>query len=188
MVKSLILSLCIVLLPFSPLRADPRPAPEDYRTANRLFASSKFREALPLYQKLLASPPAGIAASDIQSRIGDSWFRLNDYRKALEAYRAAVRGQKESLRPETQYWIGFCCFLLGRDLEAVDEFLKIPSLYPASGMWTSTAYYWAGRASERAGRAPEAAEYYRMAGGNGKSAQGKFALKRSQKVRSGSTK
>jgi tetratricopeptide (TPR) repeat protein len=183
MVKSLILSFIMVLLPLGTLLADPRPASDDYRIANKLFAASKFREALPLYQKLLAVPPSGVSVSDIQSRIGDSWFRLNNYHKALDAYRIAVRGQKESLRPETQYWIGFCCFLLGRDLEAIDEFLKVPALYPAAGMWITTAYYWAGRASERAGKAPEAAEYYRRAGGNGKSSQGKFALKKAQAVK-----
>jgi tetratricopeptide (TPR) repeat protein len=187
MVKSLILSLILVFLSCGTLLADPRPASEDYRTANRLFAASKFREALPLYQKLLSTPPSGVSPSDIQSRIGDSWFRLNDYRRALDAYRIAVRGQKESLRPETQYWIGFCCFLLGRDLEAVDELLKVPALYPASGMWITTAYYWAGRASERAGKAPEAAEYYRLAGGNGKSSQGKFALRKAKNLKSGSS-
>ncbi len=183
MVKSFIFAFCIVLLPFGPLHADMRTSADDYRKANSLFASSRFREALSLYQKLLVSPPSGVSAGEIHSRMADSWFRLNDYGQALKGYRAAVRTQKESLRPETQYWIGFCCFLLGRDLEAIDEFLKVPGLYPESGMWVSTAYYWAGRASERAGKGPEAAEYYRRAGGNGKSAQGKFALKKAQKVK-----
>ena len=181
MVKSPLLSLIIVLLPWSLLcAAEPNPASQDYLTAKKLFTASRFQDALSLYQKLLESPPEGVTRSDIHSHIGDTWFRLGSYGNALDAYRAAVRGQKESARPETQYWIGFCCFLLGRDAEAVREFLKIPGLYPSSGMWVGTAYYWAGRASERMGRAGDAASYYRLAGGNGRSTQGRFALKKAE--------
>jgi TolA-binding protein len=71
---------------------------------------------------------------------------------------------------------------MGSDAEAVAEFLKIPELYPSSGMWVGTAYYWAGRASERRGKTEEAAEYYRKAGGNGRSTQGRFALKKAEAV------
>jgi len=181
MVKSLLLSFIMVLLPWSLLyAAEPNPDSQDYLTAKKLFAASRFPDALSLYQKLLASPPEGVTRSDIHSHIGDTWFRLGSYGNALDAYRAAVRGQKESARPETQYWIGFCCFLLGRDAEAVREFLKIPGLYPSSGMWVGTAYYWAGRASERMGREGDAASYYRLAGGNGRSTQGRFALKKAE--------
>jgi tetratricopeptide (TPR) repeat protein len=184
MVKSLTITFLIVLLPCGLLHAsDPRPASEEYLKANRLFASARFRDALSLYQKLLVSPPQGVPACDLQTRIGDSWFRLGSFKNALDAYRIAIIDQKGSARPETQYWIGFCCFLLGRDAEAVNEFLKIPELYPGSGMWVGTAYYWAGRACERMGKAEEAAAYYRKAGGNAGSTQGRFALRKAEAVK-----
>lgn len=176
MIKILIIGFMLVFLSLAPVLAgDQRPSAEDFRAANKLFASSRFSEAISLYQKVLVAPPPGVTAGEIQSRIGDSWFRLADYQNALRAYRTAIRTQKESQRPETQYWIGFCCFLLGRDGEAVDELLKIPSFYPDAAIWISTAYYWAGRACERMGKPEEAREYYRLAGGNGRSTQGKFA-------------
>jgi hypothetical protein len=50
-------------------------------------------------------------------------------------------------------------------------------------MWVNTAFYWAGRASERMGRKEQAGEFYRKAGGNGKSVQGKFALKKAEAVK-----
>lgn len=188
MVKSFLLLLIIALLPYGLSQADAGSGSREYRKANQLFAAAQFRDALSLYQKLLVSPPEGIAASDIHSRIGDSWFRLGFFQNALDSYRNAIRGQKASARPETQYWIGFCCFLLGRDAEAAKEFLKIPELYPGAGMWIGTAYYWAGRASERMGNADEAAAYYRKAGGNGKSTQGKFARKKAETLKGTSTK
>jgi tetratricopeptide (TPR) repeat protein len=176
--KSLLILFLIMLLPYGPLYASNTSSSREFRRANDLFAAAKFQDALTLYQKLLASPPHGVTVNDIYTRIGDSYFRLGSFHNALDAYRSALKDQKESLRPETQYWIGFCCFLLGRNADAVNEFLRIPERYPGSGMWIGTAYYWAGRASERMGRTEEAVQYYRKAGGNGRSNQGKFALKK----------
>lgn len=189
MVKSLMLSFIIALLPYGLSNAtDVRSSSEDYQTANKLFASGQFSDALSLYQKLLGSPPKGVPVSDIHTRIGDAYFRLGFFKQALDSYQCALNGQKESLRPETQYWIGFCSFLLGRDSEAVKEFLKIPELYPRSRMWVGTAYYWAGRSCERLGKAEEAALYYRKAGGNGRSSQERFAQRKAEAVKGTSTK
>lgn len=163
--------------------AAPAVSSIDYRTAEKLFASGNYREALPLYQKALLAPPERLSPGDIHGRIGDSYFRLADYRRALDSYRRAVRDQRPEDRAQTQYWIGFCCFLVGRDAEAVDEFLKVPALYPDATAWATTSYYWAGRASERMGKREQAAAYYRKAGGAGKSTQGTFAKKKAESVK-----
>ncbi|MEK6700415.1 MAG: tetratricopeptide repeat protein [Nitrospirota bacterium] len=184
----LLVSFLIVFVPYGLLHAAAAPAVKEYKKANKLFAASNYQEAIPLYQKVLAAPPDDVAVSAIYTKIADSYYQLGHYKNALSAYRGALREQKRSERPQTQYWIGFCCFLLGRDAEAVAEFLKIPELYPGSGMWVGTAYYWAGRASERMGKKELAAEYYRKAGGNGKSTQGRFAVKRAEAVKKTSTK
>jgi tetratricopeptide (TPR) repeat protein len=155
-------------------------ADRDYRAANTLFQGQKYREALALYQKALAAPPAGVPAGDIHRRIGDAYFRINDFPRALDAYRSALADPTLADKAQCQYWIGFCCFLLGRDAEAVTELLKVPQRYPDAGAWGSTAYYWAGRASERMGRKDLSAEYYRKAGGSGRSTQGKFALQKAE--------
>jgi tetratricopeptide (TPR) repeat protein len=158
-------------------------ASDDYLRADRLFAAARYQEALPLYHKALKAPPASVPVSDIYTRIGDSYFQLGGFRDALGAYRKALDLQKPAEQPQTRYWIGFCSFLLGRDAEAVAEFLKIPELHPDAGMWVSTAYYWAGRASERMGKKDQAAGLYRKAGGSGKSTQGRFAIKRAEEVK-----
>jgi tetratricopeptide (TPR) repeat protein len=160
----------------------------DFLKADRMYAAGKYSDALALYQGLLSKHPEPAQTGDVHSRIGDCFFRLSDYQNALQAYRRALQSQKPSQRPSTQYWIGFCSFLLGRDREAAAEFLKIPELYPDSGMWVTTAYYWAGRASERMGQKEQAAEYYRKAGGKGKSTQERFAMKKAEAVRGANTK
>ena len=123
-----------------------------------MVVAAQCQDALILDEKLLVSPTHDVTVNDIYTRIGDSYFRLGSFDNALDAYRSALKDQKASLRPETQYWIGFCCFLLGRNADAVNEFLRIPERYPGSGMWVGTAYYWAGRASERMGKTGEAAQ------------------------------
>ncbi len=158
-------------------------ASQEYNKANRLFSEGKYSDALAVYQRVLAARPGEAAAGKIQSRIGDCHFQLHDYQSALQAYRSALQKQNDLERPPTQYWIGFCTFLLGKDKDAVAEFLKIPERYPSSGMWVGTAYYWAGRACERLGDKAKAAEYYRKAGGKGSSAQERFAIKKAEAVK-----
>lgn len=178
---------CAVLLLFfsglPALAAGTQPAVKEYRRAGKMFSEAKYAEAIPLYEQVLTAPPEGVFPAELHTRIGDSHFRLGNFGKALGSYRSALRDQKRSERAETQYWIGFCCFLLGRDAEAVAEFLKIPELYPEAGMWISTAYYWAARASERLGWKDRAAEYYRKAGGAGKSTQARHARGRAERLK-----
>jgi tetratricopeptide (TPR) repeat protein len=178
----LVLIIVVVAMSGSPAgAAEKRSAPE-FRTASGLCAKGKYGDALALYRKMLASPPPGVAAGDIQSRIGDVYFRIGDFGNALNSYRKALGDPLLADRPQTQYWVGFCCFLTGRDAEAVAELLKVPALYPDAKAWGTTAYYWAGRASERMGKKAQAAEFYRKAGGKGGTTQGKFALKKAEKL------
>ena len=185
---SLLAVLLLVLFPAGALQAAGSLSEGTYRSANKLFAEARYEEAISLYRDVLANPPKNVTVADIHTKIGDSYFGMNAYKNALGAYRQALEVQHPEKKPESQYWVAFCTFLTGRDREAVEEFLKIPALYPDSGRWVSTAYYWAGRASERMGEKDQAAAYYKKAGGNGKSVQGRHAMKRAEKVKGSNTK
>ncbi len=156
-----------------------------YAKAERLFAAGKYADALNFYKQALENKTGETPAGEVKSRIGDCYFRLQDYSSARNAYRDALLLQKLSQRPPTQYWIGFCTFLLGKDEEAITEFLKIPEVYPTSGMWVGTAYYWAGKAAERMGKKELAKEYYLRAGGKGMSSHEQFAIKKADEMRKG---
>ena len=162
--------------------AGVQSVPPEYVKADQLFSQGRYTEAIRLYQAVLTTSHA-VSPGVLHTRIADSFFRLTDYQHALDEYRLALKVQKPADRAQTQYWIGFCTFLLGRDAEAVQEFLKIPKSYPASGMLVGTAYYWAGRASERMGKKEQAAELYRKAGGKGTSTQGRFAMKKANAIK-----
>jgi tetratricopeptide (TPR) repeat protein len=180
----LAISFALSLTLLAPSRAPAAPsAAKDFKKANKLYTSGNYQDALQLYQQVLAALPEDMPAADVHTRIADSYFQLGDFKNALASYRNALREQTRPERPMTQYWIGFCCFLSGRDDEAVRELLKIPELYPDTGMLVATAYYWAGRASERMGKKEQAAGFYKKAGGNGKSTQGRHAMKRANAVK-----
>lgn len=168
-------------VPFSTVAASSMSP--TYAKAEHMFAAGKYAEALNFYQRVLESETSETPEGEVLSRIGDCYFRLQDYGNARNAYRRALLLQKLPQRPPTQYWVGFCTFLLGNDQEAIIEFLKIPELYPSSGMWVGTAYYWAGRAAERMGKKELAKEYYLRAGGKGMSSYEQYAIKKADEVR-----
>ena len=186
--KLFIISLMILGLYALPQITGGQNVPREYLQADQMFSQGRYPEAIRLYQAVLSSPSGAISPGLLHTRIADSYFRMIDYQHALDAYRQAIIYQEPGERAQTQYWIGFCVLLLGRDAEAVTEFLKIPESYPTSGMLVGTAYYWAGRASERMGRKEQAAELYRKAGGKGTSTQGRFAMKKADAVNGESTK
>ncbi len=184
MLQRLGIAFLAVLLSGNAAVAAGSSSVRDYRDAQTFASRQQYQQALALYHKTLSAPPEGVSRGDIQSRIGDIYFRMNDFGRALRAYQQAVADPGLADKPQTQYWVGFCNFLVGRDAEAVAELLKVPQLYPDAKAWATTAWYWAGRASERMGRKEQAAEYYRKAaGGNGKTSQGKFANKKAEAAR-----
>jgi tetratricopeptide (TPR) repeat protein len=187
MKRKIIIGTLIFLLSCSlPHAADAQSVPREYIKADKMFSQGRYPDAIRLYQSVLSSPSRAVSRGILYTRIADSYFRLTDYLRALDAYRQALKDQNPAERAQTQYWIGFCVLLLGRNAEAVTEFLKIPENYPASGMLVGTAYYWAGRASERMGRKDQAAELYRKAGGKGTSLQERFAIKKADEIKTGS--
>lgn len=186
MQRTIVAAFLATLLPCGFLAAresNPRPAVLEYQKAQKLFAASRYPEALAAYHRALELPQDGIAAGDIRARIGDAHFRMGAFHEALPWYRKAMQDPSLTDRQQVQYWIGFCSFLLGRDADAVAELLKVPQFTSGSGMWSATAYYWAGRASERMGKKKDAAEYYRKASGGSRSTQGNYAQKRAETLK-----
>ena len=184
--KIILIFLIFLALYGLPHVTSAQSLPREYIKADKMFSQGRYPEAIRLYQAELSTPSRAISPGLLHTRIADSYFRLTDYQHALDEYRQALKDQKPGEQAQTQYWIGFCVLLLGRDSEAVTEFLKIPENYPTSGMLVGTAYYWAGRASERMGKKDQAAELYRKAGGKGKSTQGRFAMKKADAIKKGS--
>jgi hypothetical protein len=57
--KSLWIPILIILLPYGLSHASNIQSPaQEYRTANKLFAAARYKDAIPLYQRILAFPRA----------------------------------------------------------------------------------------------------------------------------------
>ena len=74
-------------------------ADQTYNQANKLFSKGNYTEAISLYQALLSSPSNGVSSVALYTRIADSYFRLGDYKNALDAYRSALKGPKAARTP-----------------------------------------------------------------------------------------
>jgi len=183
MLKRLIAVFIMLLTVFLGSTVYAFTADQKYDRANQQFEKGNYAYSIRIYQSLLADPHCNIAPSVLYTHIADGYFKLEDYQNALNAYRKALITQRKSEKPATQYWIGFSMLMLGKRVDAVNEFLKIPALYPDSGMWVSTAYYWAARVCEQMGKKELAAKYFSKAGGSGRSAQEQFALEKAQKAK-----
>ncbi len=183
-----LLPVVMIFLLFGPSNAKAeQTVSREFANANKLFSEARYSDALTVYQRLFGSRTGSVSSGALCTRIGDCYFRLADYKNAIQSYRSALQYQKNPERAATQYWIGVSTFLRGNDADAVAEFLKIPELYPTSGMWVSTAYYWAGKVCERMGKKDQAAAYYRKAGGTGASTHERFALKKAETVKKGAS-
>jgi tetratricopeptide (TPR) repeat protein len=184
--RTILMPFVALFLLFGPSNGEAgQTASREFSHANKLFSEARYTEALPVYQRLLIARTDKVPPGVLCTRIGDCYFRLGDYKNAIHAYRSALQYQKNAERAATQYWIGMSTFLHGNDADAITEFLKIPEHYPQSGMWVSTAYYWAGKACERMGNKNRAAIYYRKAGGKGASTHERFALKKAKTLNAG---
>ncbi len=189
MIKSLLKTIvCLAAVLACSSAAAVHAESREYGKASRMYAEGKYTEALSAYRHVLSAQTGKAGIGKVHARIGDCYFQLHDYSNALDAYRIALQNQSPSAQAPTQYSIGLCSFLLGKDKEAVAEFLKIPERYPSSAIWIGTAYYWAGKASERMGDKTKAAEYYRKAGGRGSSTHERFAIKKAEEVSGRSAK
>ena len=104
--------------------AGVQSVPREYVKADLLFSQGRYTEAIRSYETVLSSSSHALSPGVLHTRIADSFFRLTDYQRALDAYRRALKEQKPAERAQTQYWIGFCTFLLGRDAEAVHRILE----------------------------------------------------------------
>jgi tetratricopeptide (TPR) repeat protein len=188
MKKTLLLILIMLGLPFGVLHGASAPSAstaDQIKSADALMGRRNFRAALPLYQSAVNKSPDSTILAELYTRIGDCSFQLGLYENAVNSYWKALPLAHADAQPEIRYWIGFCSFLMGKNEQAVKEFLAIPQLHPQAGIWISTAYYWAGRASERLGQKEEAGRYYKKAGGNGRSKQGRYALQKADALKTG---
>ncbi|MFX0064297.1 MAG: tetratricopeptide repeat protein [Candidatus Hermodarchaeota archaeon] len=107
----------------------------DYKDAleglARLYASFKSEDKLQLaietYKKILDINPAD---PDVWNSLGTTYYALNQYMKAIEAYQKATEFEDYQYRHYPFYNIGLAYENLKRPLKAIESYRKAVKLYP----------------------------------------------------------
>jgi TolA-binding protein len=122
----------------------------DWSHAARHFASihEKYRAAANGSSVLVSS--------------GFDWFRAEEWTKARDTFREALRDSSSDRLPEAHYWYAKTLDRMGQVEEALDEYLKVNYLYRGAGMWGLTALYEVAQIYERSGDLERARRMYQQ--------------------------
>lgn len=117
------------------------PSPQSYFDAAwGFYASSKFDDAILLFQDFLKRFPDHPDAPRAQMMIGDSQLMLGKYKEALNAFSEVIARYKASDQlPDAYYKQGFCQEQLGQKAAAEKSYKTVIAEYPQSTAATLAA-------------------------------------------------
>lgn len=128
---------------FSAVAAQPGISDAEYeRTYNdayQLAHQRKFRDAVRVFESLIAANPHHSLADNAQYWIGESYYGLGDYRAAIVAFEKVFTFKKSNKNDYAQYKLGLCYFQLKELAEARREFQKLIDNHPNSANLISKA-------------------------------------------------
>ncbi len=116
------------------VRKPEKPAWEDRRAQARdLYAQKKYKEALEIYQAILAGNPD---EAGIRFNAGNCYYRLQDYEAALREFKEAVRLKPDFF--EAYINLANMSGLLKRSAEAIPVLEEAIRSYPENGQLYSS--------------------------------------------------
>ncbi|MCL2688748.1 MAG: tetratricopeptide repeat protein [Chitinispirillia bacterium] len=126
----------------APSRAAFTPATEDlllsspeydlYQSGLRLFNGRNYTEAVKVFNDCIAKFPQGRFVDNSWYWIGESYYRLNKMKEAIEAYRNVFTTPHSSKADAAQFKIALSHHKLGANGQARTEFRRLVERYPAS--------------------------------------------------------
>ena len=111
-------------------------SPEEYEsTYNQgleLFHANQYREAVQVFESLLASSVNHSLADNAQFWIGESHYALREYKKAVIDFEKVFTFPKSNKNDAAQFKLGLCYVRLGDNAKAREEFQRLLDVYPKS--------------------------------------------------------
>jgi TolA-binding protein len=107
-------------------------APANYRSGINAFDNKNFGVAAGFFEKAIQEDPQGKYADDAWYWIGESWFRMGDFARAMTAYQKVFHYINTDKGDDAQFRIAQCFLKLGDRDRAAHEFRKVEVLYPES--------------------------------------------------------
>jgi len=103
-----------------------------YQQALSLFNNRRYREALRLFEELVATDTRHSLSDNAQYWIGECYFALGDYRAAILAFEKVFTFKQSNKNDYAQYKLGLSYFKLGDKKRARQEFQNLIDNYPNS--------------------------------------------------------
>ena len=104
----------------------------EYHNALRAFDSSRYNDALAGFQKLIKSNPNNELADNSQYWIGESYYGLKDYERALLEFEKVFTFPNNNKMDDAQIKLGICYLKLKNVVKAKEEFNRLIQIFPQS--------------------------------------------------------
>ena len=104
----------------------------EYENGLQAFNSARYNAALIAFQKLVNSNPNNELADNSQYWIGESYYGLKDYERALLEFEKVFTFPNNNKMDAAQLKLGICYLKLKNPAKAKEEFNRLIQYYPES--------------------------------------------------------
>ncbi len=103
-----------------------------YERGLKIFHDRKYREALEVFEQLLATDTNNDYSDNAQYWIGECYYALGHYQEAIMAFEKVFTFKFSNKNDYAQFKIGQCYFMIGNQARAEQEFQQFLDNYPES--------------------------------------------------------
>jgi Ca-activated chloride channel homolog len=104
------------------------PLRDHVKKANQVYNEEKYQEAIQLYTDIAATYAP--ESKELHFNIGDSWFKQEDFDKAIEEYQNVVGASDEKFEAHAHYNIGNAQFRKEDYQKAIESYIHSLKLNP----------------------------------------------------------
>ncbi|MFA6618490.1 MAG: tetratricopeptide repeat protein [Candidatus Neomarinimicrobiota bacterium] len=108
------------------------PFMDKYKEALNKFYYQRYGDAIEIFESLVSEQPKHYLIGNIQYWVGESYYALHQYKKALNAFNQVFDTNAFDKYDDTQLKLGFCYFKMGKMRSAIVEFQNLLTYYPNS--------------------------------------------------------
>jgi len=103
-----------------------------YQEGLDLFHARNYKQAIDVFENLIASDANNSLSDNAQYWIGESHYALGQYKKAVIDFEKVFTFPKSNKNPDAQFKLGLCYVRLGDGAKAREEFQRLIDVYPES--------------------------------------------------------
>jgi len=105
---------------------------EQYEVGLNEYKARRYQAAINKFEQLLATNPTNSLADNCQYWIGESYYGLGEYTKAIAAFEKVFSFNNSNKNDDSQLKLGMCYWRLSETGRAKEEFERLLSHYPES--------------------------------------------------------